>query len=210
MARKANHRKGKGKKVYSIIVDGETEVWYFQMMKRHETFPYLVDIKPELPKKKKLSEQYKVVKNNAKVYDKVFWLIDFDTIIKEEKEFKGNGERPLQELKHYIKAFLDNKRVKILINTPCLEFWYLLHFEETGRYFSQCKNATKSLKAYIPDYQKSQKYYTQSNNDIYKKLKPFQQTAIINAEKLGKFTLDNPKTAKAEIHQIFQLLKSKD
>lgn len=120
MARKTNHRKGKGKKVYSIIVDGETEVWYFQMMKRHETLPYLVDIKPELPKKKKLSEQYKVVANNAKVYDKVFWLIDFDTIIKEEQEFQGNGERPLQELERYIKAFSSKERVKILINTPCL------------------------------------------------------------------------------------------
>lgn len=85
-----------------------------------------------------------------------------------------------------------------------------MHFEETGRYFSQCENAEKSLKTHVPDYQKKQKYYTQSNNDIYKKLKPFQQTAIINAEKLGQFILDNPKTAKAEIYQIFQLLKDKD
>ena len=90
MARKTNHRKGKGKKVYSIIVDGETEVWYFQMMKRHEKLLNRVDIKPELPKKKRFSEQFKLIKENAKIYDEVIWLIDFDTIIKEEQELTRN------------------------------------------------------------------------------------------------------------------------
>ncbi|MGB0862821.1 MAG: RloB family protein [Saprospiraceae bacterium] len=206
MARKTNHRKGKGKKVYSIIVDGETEVWYFQMMKRHEKLLSRVDIKPELPKKKRLSEQFKLVKENAKIYDEVIWLIDFDTIIKEEQEFKGNGESPIQELERYIKAFFNNKKVHLLVNMPCLEFWYLLHFEATGRYFSQCETATSSLKKHVSDYQKSQKYYTKRDNDIYKKLLPFQAKAITNATKLGEFTLENPKTAKAEIYQVFQLL----
>jgi hypothetical protein len=40
MARRSEQRKGSGKKVYSIIVDGKTEVWYFQMMKRHEDLGY--------------------------------------------------------------------------------------------------------------------------------------------------------------------------
>ena len=76
MARKTKARKGKGKKVYAIIVDGETEFWYFTLLKRHERegLPK-IDIRPELPKKKKLKEQYEKVVEYLEfdVYDKVFW-----------------------------------------------------------------------------------------------------------------------------------------
>lgn len=206
MARQKNQRKGNGKKVYSIIVDGETEVWYFQMMKRHEDLPK-VDVKPELPKRKKLKEQFEAVLDNAKLYDKVFWIVDFDTIIKEDREAKKGVESTLQAFQRYVKTLSKYRNVVVYVNNPCLEFWYLLHFEMSSRYFPQCETVEKLLqKNYLSDYEKSQKYYTKQDNDIYKKLKPLQREAIKNAAKLGNFEFDNPQSAKAEMYQIFEEL----
>jgi len=196
MARKTKARKGKGKKVYAIIVDGE----------------------PELPKKKKLKEQYEKVVEYLEfdVYDKVFWLLDFDTLIKEDREKKKGQKSALQELKEY-KQHLERRynigkkrKVEVLINTPCLEFWHLLHFEQTGRFYPQCIAATRDLKKHLPKYEKTRNYYLKQNNDLYQRLKPYQANAIQNAEKLGELDFNNPQTAKAEIYTIFNILFPKN
>lgn len=67
----------KRKPRYAFIVEGECEFWYIQMLKRNER-SLRVDLKPEIPQKKKLKDQYKKVIESSKEYDKVFWIIDFD------------------------------------------------------------------------------------------------------------------------------------
>ncbi len=67
MARIERRKKRRGKKSYSIIVKGQTEVWYLQLMKQYEKLPR-IDIKPELPKNKKLKELFELVKNNTQIY----------------------------------------------------------------------------------------------------------------------------------------------
>jgi len=62
---------------YAVVVDGETEFWYIQMLKRNEKL-VSVDLKPEIPQRKKISEQYAKVLELSKDYDKVYWIIDFD------------------------------------------------------------------------------------------------------------------------------------
>lgn len=45
---------------FAIVVDGKTEVWYLQMLKRNEK-EIRVSIKPEIPNKKSTEEQYNLV-----------------------------------------------------------------------------------------------------------------------------------------------------
>jgi hypothetical protein len=205
MARNNPKRKGSGKKKYTILVDGETEIWYFQMMKQHETLP--VDIKPDLPAKKKLKDQYEEVLEYARHSDKVIWMLDFDTLIKEESETKAKGKSKIQEFKGYVSKLKKFDNVVVLVNTPCLEYWYLLHFTETGKYFTNCESVVKELKKQdcLNDYKKTEKYYKKKDNDIYKRLKEFQKDAILRAERLGSFDFENTKTAKAEIYKVFEL-----
>ena len=122
---------------FAIIVDGQTEVWYFQMLKRNK--PDLqVNIDPQIPQKKELSKQYKKVLEFAEDYVKVFWIIDLDNIVKESKEAKPGNKTKIQELKGYLQE-LDkkgDKNVVTIFNNPCLEYWFLLHFEATTKYFS--------------------------------------------------------------------------
>ncbi|MGB1216741.1 MAG: RloB domain-containing protein, partial [Saprospiraceae bacterium] len=184
---------------------------YFKMLKQHEKdkLPKL-DVKPELPKKKNLKDQYETVVKNLKMgYDKVIWLLDFDTFIKEDKQKKKGEPSAIDKLKKYKrdlkKEYKD--RVHIFMNTPCLEFWILLHYRETGKFYAKCDNAQKDLKKnFLNDYEKTEKYYKKPNNDIYKRLKPYQEKAFENARKLGTFDFDDCEKAKAEIYKILCIL----
>lgn len=205
MRRKVSNRKTN--KSYAFVVDGETESWYLKLMKRHEKLDG-INIKPELPKNNKLSEQYERVMELAKEdYDKVYWIIDLDVVINESNEAK-NKQTALQKLKDYKDEFKNSKKIEILINNPCLEFWFLLHITITSKYYANSNDIINEYKdSVLCDYEKSDKYYNKPNNDIYKKLKEYQKDAIERAKYL-KFNFDNP-TSKciAEIFKIFTDLK---
>ena len=189
---------------YAFIVEGECEFWYIQMLKRNER-SLRVDLKPEIPQKKKLKDQFKKVIESSREYDKVFWIIDFDVLIKESREVKKGTKNPIQLLNEYnqkISTKFDN--VKVIINNPCVEFWLLLHFERTGKFFSNCESATKQLRRYLPDYEKTQKYYTKQNDDIYKKLKPNLNFAIDNSKNVNDFDFKNPKTGTCQMYLVFE------
>jgi hypothetical protein len=203
--RNKKHHNRKGRKTYSIIVDGNTEVWYFQMLQKNENLPR-IDVKPELPKKKKLSEQFTSVVENSHIYDEVIWLIDFDTILKESREAKAGSKTALQEFNEYKTEIDENlNNVELFVNAPCLELWILLHFEPIGKYFSNCYDAEKLLKkSYIKGYEKSERFYKKRNNDIYKLLLDKKEFAIENAKKLGEFDFTSPNKSISEMYRIFE------
>lgn len=124
------------------------------------------------------------------------------------KETKQGQASKIEEFREYCVQLKACENVSVLVNTPCLEFWYLLHFKETGKYYAKCEDAEKVLKkSHLKDYEKTQKYYKKKNNDIYKKLKPQQIEAKKNAKKLGDFDFKNPESAKAEIYKVFDIIK---
>ncbi len=171
------------KNTFAFVIDGEDEVWYFNMLKRNE--PNLqINIEPKIPQKKKLSDQFEKVKEYAEDFLKVFWIIDLDTIIKESKETKKGKQSKIQELKKYLKELkkYEFKNIITIINNPCLEFWFILHFEQTTKYFPKCKESIKYLKKHLKDYEKNKKYFTKKNNDIYLKLKPHLLNALNNTK----------------------------
>ncbi len=191
---------------YAIVVDGETEIWYFQMLKRNER-QLKINIEPKLPQKKSVKEQYQFVKELSKQeYSRVFWIIDFDKIIKETRETPKGKKSSLQTLIEQRQKLLkkEYKNVTVIIINPCLEFWFLLHFEKTSKQFDACYKAETDLKKYLKDYEKTQKYFTKPDNDIYLKLKPHLKTAITNSSSLGVFNIDAPSKALSEMFLLFQ------
>jgi len=201
MARSNRHRKGKLS--YSVVVDGKTEVWYFQMMKKYERLPR-IDIIPEIPKRKKLREQFNTVVDKSKIYDKVFWVIDLDTILKENNEAPRGSMSILNVLQQYIKKLQLNfsGNVKVFINNPCLEYWFLLHFKETGQYFDNCDKVINELNSTeeLADYEKKERYFKRKNKDIYFRLKPHQRYAMENAVKQGTFDFNAPDRSISEMY----------
>jgi hypothetical protein len=78
---------------FALVVDGDCEFWYINMLKRNEK-SISVDLKPEIPQRKKLSDQYKKVIELSNDYDKVFWVIDFDVINSETRIAKKKELKP--------------------------------------------------------------------------------------------------------------------
>jgi hypothetical protein len=79
------------------------------------------------------------------------------------------------------------------------ELWYLQKMKENEPYVI----LEKSLKKYLLDYNKSERYYKNSRQDIYQRLKPHLEAAIDNAGKLGKFDFANTETGIAEMCKLF-------
>jgi len=190
---------------FAFVVDGETEIWYLQMLKRNER-QLRLNIKPEIPNKKSIKEQFNLVVDlSGREYLKVFWLIDLDAIIKESRETPKGKNTSLLAFKQYLKKIEQHyKNVIVIINNPCLEFWFLLYFEKTSKFFATCTKAVTELKKHLKDYEKTQKYFTKQDDDIYLKLKPYLKTAISNSESLGQFDIDEPAKSICGMHLLFQ------
>lgn len=193
----------KGSNTFAFVVDGDTEVWYLQMLKRNER-ELNINIEPKLPSKKSIPEQFKMVKDLAADYTKVFWIVDYDVIVKETREAKKGVETSEQlfiKLKERAEK-LDN--VIVIVNNPCIEFWFLLHFEKTSKLYTDCNSAEKQLKKHLTDYEKTRKYFTKQDNDIYLKLKNKLSDAKVNSKNL-KFDKYNTSKAICEMNSLFKI-----
>lgn len=181
----------------AVVGDGVTERIYFEQLKELERVKNVV-IKPELPSKSSKGGSYKKAINTAKSlveegYDHVYCLIDFDTVLSENKL-----DSFMQELKN-----MDSKKITVYINNPCFEIWVLMHYEKTGRSFSDCNSVSKTITRYLNDYCKNKEYLRKKN--LYKILRPHLETnAISNAR-----FLENDRDAKgnnyprAEVYKFF-------
>ena len=79
-----------------------------QMYRQHEQKDRnaRINIKPEIPQKKKIKDQYKLVKELARSeYDKVFWIVDLDVIVKETNDYYKNYQEVLGELRVHLKGY---------------------------------------------------------------------------------------------------------
>jgi hypothetical protein len=169
------------------------------MIKRNER-SLRIDIKPEIPQKKKLADQFKRVKELAVDYTHVVWIIDLDTVLSENTldEFLKQKDQ-LESSKRFA-------NVAVIINQPCLEYWLLLHFECVSPHFTNCTQAADRLKKHLPDYSKSQTYYTKQGNDIYLKLKPRLHQALENTQKLAPFDREAAHRGLSEMDKLFDIL----
>ena len=192
------------KQAFAVVVDGETEYWYLQMLKHNEpNIPF--NIKPQILQKKNINQQYDLVTALLEDdYDKVFWIVDLDVLLKEERE-KNNSTSSLQQFLNYWQQLSKQNKVVVIVNNPCLEYWFLLHYKKTNKVFTACADAEKQVSQHLQGYEKTEKFF--KNNDIYKQLKPLLQTAKENATALGGFDTHNHSKAMCEMPLLFQELK---
>lgn len=208
-----------GYKTISILGEGNSEHFYFQGLKECEKEKLLdlkVSFKPEKPadKGRKCTDILKEAIELIDEYDTdyVFCVLDNDTII----NCPANHDNYRKEL-NLLKKFCSSRKhtkvnvlefpgnltmqnirnstqaVIILKNMPCLEFWYLLHFEYRPREENKCGNIEKLIKAkHIRDYSKKQKW--DKFKKIYFQLRDKLPEAANNARKINRLRLNNPDT----------------
>ena len=76
------------------------------------------------------------------------------------------------------------KGIRIITSTPCIELWFLLHFEYTTARLSN-NSVIKRLKKYLPKYQKNINIFPDIKDKVYE--------AIERAKRLERFQLQNNK-----------------
>ncbi|NLZ95107.1 MAG: RloB domain-containing protein [Bacteroidales bacterium] len=201
---------GARKPAIAFVLEGETEMWYLQMLKKNEQRErnVRINIRPEIPQKKRLKDQYKMVCELAEDHKVVFWILDLDVVLKQTREHSKGGKRPLDEFIEYRSKLLKKyKNVKVVVNNPCFEYWFLLHYVCTHRRYPNCSGVIKDLKKNLAGYKKTERYFKNRNKDIYSRLKPNLEDAIENAISLGSFDIENPKKAMCEMNELFDELK---
>lgn len=77
----------------------------------------------------------------------------------------------------------DAKGIHIALSNPCFEFWYLLHFQYTTKFFKDYPAVKNALTAYIPDYEKT--------GDVYSQLSGYTADALQNAKRVEQYHLQN-------------------
>jgi 3-deoxy-D-arabino-heptulosonate 7-phosphate (DAHP) synthase class II len=194
----------------ALVVDGECEMWYVQMLKRNLR-SIALNIEPRIPQNKSIEEQFEIVKALATDNTRVFWIVDMDVILGETKKTKKGKKTALQHFEKCREELgTDHENVVVIVNNPCIEFWILLHFETTSKYFETCIAAEKRLRKYLKDYEKTEKYYTHHDTDIFSRLRPHLLKAIENALKTGPFDASEPHRGLTEMHKLFEIKELKD
>lgn len=204
MAKKNRKSRGSGSKTVSIIVDGETEQWYTESMKKTERLRGL-KIKPDLPKKKTLEQLYAYVAEQAATFDLVIWIIDMDVPINEAK--KVNKLPDVMSTFKKQRALLEELGVTIIVNSPSLERWFLLHFEDSPKYFATQKPLVDRLrKHYLNTYEKKEKYFKRKDGSLYQDLQSSLSAAIQRSKDMADFDPDDPEKSACEMWKLFRVL----
>ena len=73
----------------------------------------------------------------------------------------------------------DAKGIQIALSNPCFEFWYLLHFQYTTKFFKDYPAVKNALTTYLPDYEKA--------GDVYNQLAEHTAIAIQNAKRVEQY-----------------------
>ena len=172
-----------GREAVAIVVDGKDEKWYINKVKLN--YPCIaiksIKVKPELPERKKVQELFDFAKSKLdEEYTFVVLIIDMDEPLKDAKELTKFGALYTKYLLAQDNKLTGRQKTKygwmskmlIIVNNPCLEYWYLLHYHQTTKFFADYQSLLPELKK-IPElsgYDKCESYYN-GHPDIYQRLK---------------------------------------
>lgn len=212
MARRKN-RKDAHPVGYVLIADGDTEQWYVELVKDY--YGLKVKIQPELSCGS-ITDQYELVKESiAKGYEHVFWMIDFDCVLKENKETKS-ANSVLQSFKSCYQKAKSRKewedKLTIIVNNPCLEYWFYLHKNpHSTKYFGTYKELLPELRKFKIDDNLFGKYNKSKNDfkscpNLFEKLLPYMQK--IDHKLLKSFDIEAcQQESVSEMPKLFETLE---
>lgn len=198
MARKSRYIKSHKRDSYLFIVDGETEKYYLNGMGKLDQFKG-IKISPELPSKKSLSQVYHSIRKSVLAeHNHIFWIVDLDTII---------NDNQTKEFHQYLDNLEPEAGLSVVINNPSIEFWFLLHFEDTNKYFSKSQMVESILRArYLSGYSKKRTYLTNHKGGIFQQLKEHIESACERSYKISPYDRGSPQKGYSEMYMIFDKL----
>ncbi len=144
MARGSKKRELRRSRI-TVIGEGLTERYYFQHLRRIMGYKY--DCKPRFFTRQSFEEMRKLTEWVTQNGGIAVCVCDVDITRTSEDE-----NNRLKEMKA---IYADRDDVLICDSMPSIEFWFLLHFIETSKHFSDSKKVVNMLKKWLPNYCKN-------------------------------------------------------
>lgn len=147
MARKIKERKLKNPTI-TIIGEGATERYYFTHLKRLRGYNYTC--KPRNFTKQTFDEMQKQI--DRVLADNGIAVCVFDADV--------TRTIPAEKIKYddMCLKYANNPSVILCDSMPSIEFWFLLHYLNTNRYFATSDDVITMLRRFIPDFSKHQSF----------------------------------------------------
>ena len=152
MARRIKERKLKNPTI-TIIGEGATERFYFTHLKRLCGYNYVC--KPRNFTEQTLEEMQKQIERVIEDDGIAVCVFDADVTRTRQAE-KIKYERMKQK-------YADNPSVVLCDTMPSIEFWFLLHYLNTNRYFATSDEVIAVLRRFIPDFSKHQSFLSKED-----------------------------------------------
>lgn len=147
MARRIENRTQKNHSV-TILGEGLTEQYYFTHIRT--LFNYHYTIKPYYFSVTSLAEMGKKIAEAITDGGLAIAVFDADVAHRNEAEKK--------KLESIRRRCANKKNVVLCDSLTSIEYWFLLHFENTNRYFKDSAATEKELRKHIPEYEKKEKF----------------------------------------------------
>ena len=147
MARKTSLRQRRSP-IPTIIGAGITEQWYFTHLKALRG--YRAKIRPRFFGTETTAGLDKKIEEVLR--DEGIAICVFDTDVSTWNETECKKLTALQ------KKYEGNASVLLCDSMPSIEYWFLLHYKHTSRYFGTSKAVIKELKKYMPQYDKTEQF----------------------------------------------------
>lgn len=132
----------------TIIGEGATERYYFTHLKRLRGYNYIC--KPRNFTEQTFEEMQKQI--DRVLVDNGIAVCVFDADV--------TRTRPAEKLKYedMQRRYANNSAVLLCDSMPSIEFWFLLHYLNTNRYFATSDDVISVLRRFIPDFSKHQSF----------------------------------------------------
>ena len=152
MARVRKERELKRSRI-TVIGEGLTERWYFDLLRAVRGYRY--DWKRRFFAHQSYEEMMKLIDWVLQNGGIAICVCDAD-ITRENEERR----KKLMEMKA---TYAKETRVLICDSMPSIEFWFLIHYLNTRKYFKDSDTVIKTLKKFIPGYDKTGPFLEKQN-----------------------------------------------
>lgn len=139
------------RQVIHIVGEGLTELFYFKHLKMFMNYRY--SISPRLFENNSIEKIEKKIVELLR--EDVFIICVFDADVSRRSDAEN---KKLTALK---KKYCKKNNVLLCDSLQSIEYWFLLHYEDTCRHFNDSAATETALKRYIPAYDKTRKYLEQ-------------------------------------------------
>lgn len=149
MARKLDNRNLRDSRL-TVIGEGYTEQYYFKHLKDLKNYHFR--IKPNFFGVTSIDEFERKIRKVLSEYEIAICVFDTDIASRDEVEKK--------KLNSLIKKYAKSKDVIFCDSLPSIEYWFLLHYINTNRYYSDSKSIIAELNksGRLESFEKKQNY----------------------------------------------------